>query len=324
MYNKISQVKTAPIYPAFDANAATTYNIKSEQYYKNYEDDVKRIINTAAAWNSPEFAEAVWVWQQNNGLSGKWIDGKFGPVTMGKMAQSDSQLNQKYDAYTQWKEKHKNEEPNKRVVELKPEIERIKTELGAQDIPTALILGWIQVESAGKLNDLTTSAGIREAGLFQISDEEAKSIGADQDRIMRDQDYAITTGIQLIRHHEENVDRVLSKYSNIQQSMTKNTDMYWQLVMFSFSAGPGTMEKLITNMSHSNYVPNSWNDVMKFAAYNPAGYSHSPVKWSYHINRAMNIGNKAIGGTAMSKAVFIRIKQAKRKARSIRLKKMIE
>jgi hypothetical protein len=302
--------------PSFDVQAATIYNTKTESYFKNYDDDIKRVLNTTSSWTSPEFAKAVYEWQKNNGLTGKWIDGKFGVVTMGKMAQVDSSVGNKYDPYAIHKQLHANDKPYQRVVSLTQEVERIRNDMGATDIPLPLLMGWIQVESGGKLNNLTTSAGIREAGLFQISDEEARTIGVDQDKVMEDQEYAIRSGIQLIRHHEGNVEQALSKYPNMQQVFKKDNDMYWKLVMFSFSAGPGTMERLIANMNDSNYAPNSWDDVMKFAALNPAGYKHSPMKWSYHVNRAFNLGNQITGQDrqAYSK-IHMRIKRAKRKAK---------
>ena len=90
--------------------------------------------------------------------------------------------------------------------------------------------------------------------------------------------------------------------------------------MFSFSAGPGTMSRLVANMDLSNEPFSSWNDVMAFAAHNPSGYRTSPVKWSYHIDRAFNLGNQIVGPQqVVGSKILIRIKNAKRRARRIAL-----
>ena len=79
-----------------DLQNAIAYNTKSEETFKRHEDDIKRILNTTADWKSPEFAQAVYDWQQKNGLTGKWIDGKYGPVTMAAVANKDPALKQQY------------------------------------------------------------------------------------------------------------------------------------------------------------------------------------------------------------------------------------
>lgn len=301
----------------FNINDAMIYNSKLEQAFKNYSDDVKRLLGTSANWSSPEFAKATYNWQKNNGFSGNLIDGKLGPATIGKMAKLDPELGKKYDAYAGLKSKYINEKPHQKVINLTAEVDRIRKEMNA-DIPLNLLMGWIQVESGGKLNDLTTSAGIREAGLFQISDEEAKAIGADQDKVLEDQDYAIKTGIQLAQHHADKVDQVLSQYPIMKQTFPKGSDMYWRLAMFGFSAGDGTMIKFVHNMANSNEEFNSWDDVMKFAASNPSNYKHSPTKWLAHIDKAFNIGNQITGQQQkMANKIFLRIKKTRKLARQL-------
>lgn len=313
------QPAAQPVKPAFDVQAAMAYNTKSEQYFKPYADSIKKVIGSSAAWSSDQFAKDVYSWQTKNGFSGNWLDGKFGPATMGKVVKSDPQLAKTYDAYAPWKGQHINEKPYGRVANLKGEVDRIRKEMGATDIPLNMLMGWIQVESGGKMNNLTTSAGFREAGLFQISEDEAKAIGADQDKIMKDQDYAIRTGIQLARHHADRLDQTLAKNPSMQQYFPKGSDMYWRLGMMGFSAGDGTVSKLVTNMANSGEAFKSWDDVMKFVSFNPSGYKHSPIKWTYHINRAFNLGNQMTGQqpAVASVKIEMRIKEARRKARKL-------
>lgn len=313
---QLTQMKQAP---SFNVGAATAYNSKSYQYFKPYEADVKRILGTSAEWTSPEFAQVVYDWQGKNGFTGNWVDGKLGPATMGKMAKADSTLAGTYDPYKPWKQKHSDDRPSQKVVGLLPEVDRVRKEMGATNIPLEMLLGIIQVESGGKIDKLETSAGFREMGLFQVSEEEAQAIGADQDRIMRDRDYAIKTGIMNIRKKAEQVDGVLAQHPNIQQYFPKGSDMYWRMTMFAFSAGPDTMKRLITSMEASGEQFKDWDSVMRFAAANPGGFKHSPIKWSWHVARAFNLGRQMTDKSriALSNLAKRRIIQARGKALTI-------
>lgn len=313
---KPPQPKPAP-QPTFDVQAAMAYNAKSEDYFKKYEADIKRVLGTAADWKSEEFANAVHDWQQKNGFSGNWVDGKFGPATMGKVAKLDSAIAKNYDAYEPWKVKHMNEKPYARVASLTSEVDRIRKEMGATDIPLNMLMGWMQVESGGKLSSRGLES-LDERGLFQVSRDEAKAIGADHDKIANDQDYSIRAGINLAHYHAQRIDQILAKYPNMAATFAKGSDMYWRLVFFSFSAGAGTADALINRMSSSGEAFSSWDDVMKFAAANPTGFKHSPIKWSYHVNRAFNLGNQMAGQQMVAKSnIATRIKSAKMKARKL-------
>lgn len=319
------QLKSVKLTPAFDFSSAQSYNVKSEQYFKPYAEGIKKILGTNSDWKSPEFAKAVFDWQQKNGLTGKWIDGKLGPVTVGKMTQVDSQLSNVYDPYMPWKMKHVNEKPYKRVMTLKDEVERIRNEMGASDIPLSLLLGWIQVESGGRVDDLTTSAKQLgwEAGLFQLSRDEAATLGADKDKLLTDKDYSIRAGIKLAQHHAQGINRILAKYPGSEKIFAKGSEMYWRLVFFSFSAGPGVADALVGRLVSSGQSISSWDDVMRFAAQNPHGYKHSPIKWSYHTQRMWNIGSQAVGNKpAIAALVSKRIKEAALKARQIIIGKL--
>jgi len=302
--------------PTFDIKAAVAYNIKSEQYFKNYETDIKRVLGTTADWKSEDFAKAVHDWQQKNGFSGNWVDGKFGPATMGKIAKTDPVLAKSYDAYAPWKAKHMNEKPYKRVMNYTAEVDKVRREMNATDIPLGMLMGWMQVESGGNINSRGL-ASLDERGLFQVSKNEAMAIGADHNKIGNDPDYSIRSGIQLARHYADSTDKMLAKYPRMASCFTKGSELYWRLVFFSFSAGPGTAEALIARMEQSGQNISNWDDVMKFAAAHPHGFQHSPIKWSYHVNRAFNLGNQIIGKPLATARVKLRIKEAKRKARRI-------
>lgn len=321
---KISQLrppqpKPAMPQPTFNVQAAIAYNTKSEEYFKNQAADIKRVLGTSADWKSEEFAKAVHDWQQKNGFAGNWVDGKFGPATMGKVAKLDPTIAKNYDAYAPWKTKHMNEKPYSRVTSLTSEVDRIRHEMGATDIPLNMLMGWIQVESGGKLSSRGLES-LDERGLFQVSRDEAQAIGEDHDKIGSDQDSSIRAGIKLARYHADRIDQILAKHPGMSGVFTKGSELYWRLVMFSFSAGAGTADALVARMQQSGEQFSNWDDVMKFAAANPSGFKHSPIKWSYHVNRAFNLGNQITGTQpAMAAYDLTRIKSAKRKARRLLL-----
>ena len=305
-----------PQQSGFDVNAAVSYNTKSYPYFKEYESDIKRVLNTTATWTSPEFATAVYNWQKGNGFAGRLVDGKFGPLTMAKVAKTDATLAGTYDAYKPWKQKHADDRPNQRVVGLIPEVERIRNELGAEAVPMPMLLGWIQVESNGNLHSRGLES-LDERGLFQISRDESQAIGVNHDRVGTDQDESIRAGIKAALYHAQNIDGVLAKHPGAERIFPKNSDMYWRLVFFGFSAGDATAERLVANLVASGEQFKDWNDVMKFVAANPGGYKHSPIKWSYHTSRAFNLGNQMVGRQPVANKIEHRIKTAKRKARLV-------
>lgn len=317
------QQTTSPIsikqFPLFDVEKATAYNTKSENYFKPHEQDIKRVLGTTAEWISPEFAQAVYDWQGKNGFDGKWIDGKFGPATMSKLAKNDPALKTAYDPYLPYKQTHENEQPSKKVMALTDEVEKIRNEMGEQSIPLSILIGWIQVESNGNLGSKGL-ASLDEKGLFQISKDESAAIGVDHSQVGNDVDFDIRTGIKLARYHAGKVDEALSQYPQMAQYFPKDSESYWKLAMFGFSAGDSTMRKLIGNMANSGEAFDSWEKILAFAAENPSGYKHSPVKWLAHITKAEDLGNKAVGNRVQASVkVHQRIKSAVRKARMLAL-----
>ncbi len=295
--------------PQFDLQSAITYNSKSQQYFKKYESDIKRILNVSVDWNTPEFAQSVYDWQQKNGFDGKWVDGKLGPHTIAKMASTDGALKDSYDSYAMVRDRHRDEKVNPMVLSLKDDVDRIRKEMNATDIPLGFLLGWIQVESGGRLNDISHGAG-REAGLFQVSEGEAKAIGADQDRIMQDRDYAIKTGIDLVRHHEKQL------APTITQLFAQGSDLYWRLVFMGFVNGDAAVKELVRKLQASGQQINNWDDIMTWAQYNsPYIAGHSSAKWLPHIERSFNLAKQI--DKPVSASIKLRIKKAKRSARII-------
>lgn len=325
-------LQPSPVIPSEQSNmaGAIAYNTRAETAFKSNAERIKQNLSTTADWKSLQFAQAVYNWQKHNGLDGKWVDGKFGPLTMSVMVKTDPALKNDYDPYSTWKMKHINDVPSNHVQNLAPEVDKIRKEMGATNIPLNLLLGWMQVESAGNLNSRGL-ASLDERGLFQISKDESNAINVDHNRVGTDIDYSIRSGIELAKYRANQIDKILSRYPNMIQTFTKDSDMYWRLVFFAFSAGEGSAELLVSRMSNSGISFSNWNDVMEFAASNQYGFKHSPVKWSYHVNRAFDLGNRLNSSISSSKTAekikilnlnkSLRIDKVRKTARTIVLTK---
>lgn len=310
--------------PGLNISSAISYNTRSRTSFSKFDAQVKSLLGTNSDWNTAEFANAVYDWQEANGLTGNQADGKLGPITGSKMAELHANLFTGFEAKDFYMA-GKDTTPRKAVLGLSDDVARIQKRLTATDIPMWLVLGWIQAESGGRMNDLTTSAGFSEVGLFQISAGEAKRLGVDTERVLVDLDYSIESGLNLIRMRQSDIDNILPKYPTLSGAFARGSDMYWRLVMLAFSAGHASVNQYLSVMSSQNFVPRSWGDFLTWASKNQIGFRRNPLKWSTHVERAFQIGQNAVQqlGAAVQHKVATRVKNAKRRARLVVLGKLL-
>lgn len=303
----------------FNMDKAIQYNSKSKNVFAQWSDDIHRILGTSADWSSPEFAQAVYDWQQKNGLVGKLTDAMLGPITLQKMAEVDSELGAKYKPRALYGA-GKSTQPTKKILALKDKFIAASEKSG---IPTWLLAGWSDVESAGHWDDITLSKQQgKEVGLFQVSQKEADRLGIDIDSITQSEDASIDAGIKLIKMREGDANKVLSAFPSLQNAFTQGSDLYWHLVMFCFSAGEGTAHEVLALMAKNNFVPKNWDDFTTFVETHARELHRGlyATKWAVHVARAEQVGQNAVNsGAAMAHKKNIRIKNAKLKARKIAL-----
>ena len=135
--------------------------------------------------------------------------------------------------------------------ELVPLLEKYRG-----DIPLALLLGWIQVESGRDLGSLTS---ICERGYFQLHPDESAMLGLDHDLVGTNADYSVSGGIALVKHYRKTID-TLSKTHGI----ARGSDLYWRLVKLChwIPSGP---RKILTRMQEQGTPVGDWESIRTFA-----------------------------------------------------------
>lgn len=129
------------------------------------------------------------------------------------------------------------------------------------NIPLECLLGWITVESGGKLGDLTK---ICERGYFQIHPEESQQLKIDHDRLSTDPAYSVEGGIKLVKMYKSGVDRLADQFK-----IDKGGDLFWALVKMRHWI-PSAPQRLLLKMSQDRAPIFGWDSIRQYVAANPA------------------------------------------------------
>jgi hypothetical protein len=154
-------------------------------------------------------------------------------------------------------------------------------------VPYGVALGWIQVESGGRLGETTS---LDERGYFQLMPDESKEIGVDHQRLSTDSDYSLEAGFKLIAYYAKVV-RSRTRSCNV--NVMDGSEFFWRLVKLGHSMGGGSLSMILRDAATAN-AATDWNAFSSFLRAHDGDYlhrlKHSPVKWLGLIDRMFAIG----------------------------------
>lgn len=161
--------------------------------------------------------------------------------------------------------------------------ERLETACTTNGVPLGVAVGWIQVESGGRVGEMTS---LGERGLFQLIPDEIEDLGLDAAKLSTDVDYSILGGMNLIKRCQ----KYLRSYA---VNVDLGGELYWRLVKFVHSIGPGAARTIIRDASKAS-VLTTWDAFEAYCTQHDADYlsrlRHSPVKWCGLVDRVFLIG----------------------------------
>jgi hypothetical protein len=167
---------------------------------------------------------------------------------------------------------------------LRPAIENM---CSAWRVPLGVVVGWIEVESGGRLRE-TTSLG--ERGYFQLTPAESQDLGLQHARLSTDSLYSLSAGFKLIDYYRKIIARLLILR---QPAIVSGSEYFWRLVKLAHTMGQGATSTILVDAFAAGQG-SSWEALRQFALQNEAHYlqtlKHSPAKWFPFIDRMFQIG----------------------------------
>lgn len=168
---------------------------------------------------------------------------------------------------------------------LRPQLQSL---CNAWLVPLGVPVGWIQVESGGRLDEVTT---LKERGYFQLMPSESADLGLQHERLTTDSMYSLSAGFKLINYYSRAIGRVC-RIGGIEY-VRPGTEYHWRLVKLGHSMGLGATQRILLDAA-KEHATISWDVLKAYALQNDAALTqktkHSPAKWFPFIDRMFAIG----------------------------------
>jgi hypothetical protein len=136
------------------------------------------------------------------------------------------------------------------------------------DIPLAFLLGWIDVESNGRIDVITN---LDERGFFQIHPAESKDRAIDHARLTTDPEYSVQAGLQIVRTYAD-VARRRFPWA------PPGSDLFWRIVKLQHAMGsPLARAMLVELQARGGAVP-TWEAIKVFERTDSAQRLHKLLR----------------------------------------------
>ena len=161
--------------------------------------------------------------------------------------------------------------------------DRLETACTASGVPLGVAVGWIEVESGGRIGEVTS---LGERGLFQLIPDEIEDLGLNAAKLSTDVDYSIQSGMALIA--------LCRKYLRAYAvTLNDGDELYWRLVKFVHSIGPGAARTIVREAAKAGALTD-WDALKVYCQGRDSDYlqrlRHSPMKWIGLVDRMFTIG----------------------------------
>ncbi len=167
--------------------------------------------------------------------------------------------------------------------------EQLESLRAAWTVPLGVPVGWIEVESGGRLGEVTS---LDERGYFQLLPEESMDLGLNHARLSTDSAYSLSAGFKLIEYYRHQVTRICATVGADGYVRT-GSEYHWRLVKFAHSIGQGAARIILDDAVKFNSAI-SWDMLKSYALQHDADYTvrlkHSPAKWFALVDRMFSIG----------------------------------